>query len=65
VETLAGDPRLADSHLFHAVRADLLRRLDDPAAAAAYACALELAATAPERRFLARRLAELELPAAD
>ncbi len=48
---------------FHSARADLLRRLgrtDD--AAAAYECALELAEEGPERRFLARRLAELSEP---
>jgi RNA polymerase sigma-70 factor, ECF subfamily len=47
-------------HLLHAARADLLRRegrLD--AAAASYARALELAGNAAERRFLARRLAEV------
>ena len=47
-------------HLFHAARADLLRRegrLSE--AAAAYRRALELAGTEPERAFLARRLHEL------
>ena len=47
-------------HLFHAARADLLRRegrLSE--AAAAYRRALELAGTEPERAFLARRLREL------
>jgi len=51
---------LRDYHLFHAARADLLRRLgrrDD--AAAAYEKALALARTAPDRRHLARRLAGL------
>jgi RNA polymerase sigma-70 factor (ECF subfamily) len=48
-------------HYLHSVRADLLRRLDRPAEArAAYARALELVHSEPERRFLARRLAELE-----
>jgi RNA polymerase sigma-70 factor (ECF subfamily) len=47
-------------HYFHAARADLLRRLGRPAEArAAYERALELAHSAPERRFLARRVAEL------
>jgi RNA polymerase sigma-70 factor (ECF subfamily) len=50
---------LAGFHLFHATRADLLRRLDrHEDAAAAYARAYELAPTAPERTFLGRRLAE-------
>jgi len=47
-------------HYFHAVRADLLRRLDRPAdARAAYERALELAHSEPERRFLSGRLAAL------
>ena len=48
---------LDEYHLFHATRADLLRRLgrrDD--AAASYRRAIDLAPTAPERRFLQRRL---------
>jgi RNA polymerase sigma-70 factor (ECF subfamily) len=45
----------------HATRADFLRRLERPAEArAAYRRALELTRSAPERRFLERRLAELE-----
>jgi RNA polymerase sigma-70 factor (ECF subfamily) len=45
----------------HSTRAELLRRLDRPDdAAAAYRRALELTHTEPERRFLERRLAELE-----
>jgi RNA polymerase sigma-70 factor, ECF subfamily len=44
----------------HAARADLLRRLDRPdEARAAYARALELTHSEPERRFLARRMGEL------
>ncbi len=51
---------LASYHLFHAARADLLRRLDRRAeAAAAYREALALVGSEPERRFLTRRLAEL------
>jgi RNA polymerase sigma-70 factor (ECF subfamily) len=43
-------------HLFHAIRADLLRRLGrDAEAAAAYDAALACAGSEPERRFLARR----------
>ena len=42
-------------YLFHAVRADLLRRLDRPTdAAAAYAAALALTANDAEREFLTR-----------
>ena len=45
---------------FHSTRADLLRRLGRAEEArAAYERALELAHTAPERRFLERRLAEV------
>jgi len=46
---------------FHAARADFLRRLDRTAEARrAYERALELARSDPERRFLERRLAELD-----
>jgi RNA polymerase sigma-70 factor, ECF subfamily len=49
-------------HLVHAVRADLLRRLDRRAEAErAYAAAVELAGNGAERAFLERRLAELGL----
>ena len=59
VEKLVGDSAMEGFHLFHATRADLLRRLDRHTdAAAAYARAHDLAPTAPERTFLARRLAE-------
>jgi RNA polymerase sigma-70 factor (ECF subfamily) len=48
-------------HLLPASRADLLRRLERwPEAAAAYRRALALVANHPERRFLARRLGEVE-----
>jgi RNA polymerase sigma-70 factor (ECF subfamily) len=51
--------RLADNHLFHAARADLLRRLDRHAeAAGAYRTALRLVIQPAERRFLERRLKE-------
>jgi RNA polymerase sigma-70 factor (ECF subfamily) len=52
---------LEDYHLAHAARADLCRRLGRTAEArASYERALELARQEPERRFLARRLGELE-----
>ena len=52
--------RLAEYHLLHATRADLLRRLGrDEEAAAAYRRAHELAANPAERAFLERRLREL------
>ncbi len=47
-------------HLAHSARADLCRRLGrTPEARASYRRALELTRQEPERRFLARRLAEL------
>jgi RNA polymerase sigma-70 factor (ECF subfamily) len=47
-------------HVFHAVRADLLRRLGrDAEAAAAYAAAIELATEAPERAYLRSALAAI------
>jgi RNA polymerase sigma-70 factor (ECF subfamily) len=52
---------LADYHLAHSARADLYRRLGDKAEArAAYERALALTRQEPERRFLERRLNELE-----
>jgi RNA polymerase sigma-70 factor, ECF subfamily len=52
---------LARHHLFHAVRADLLRWLGRSAeAAVAYDAAIALAGNAAERDFLRRRRAELE-----
>jgi RNA polymerase sigma-70 factor (ECF subfamily) len=54
------DP-LAGYHLWHAARADLLRRLGRRGeAAAAYRAALTHVGSAPERRFLEGRLAEVE-----
>jgi len=47
-------------HLFHAIRADLLRRLDrDAEAAAAYRAAIARTDNVAERRFLERRLADV------
>jgi RNA polymerase sigma-70 factor (ECF subfamily) len=52
---------LESYHLFHAVRADFLRRLDRPAdAAAAYSAALRLAGNAADRRFLEARVRDAE-----
>jgi RNA polymerase sigma-70 factor (ECF subfamily) len=51
---------LGEYHLFHAARADLLRRIGKTKQAiAAYRSALALVGSEPERRFLQRRLAEL------
>jgi RNA polymerase sigma-70 factor (ECF subfamily) len=52
--------RLERMHLYHAIRADLLRRLGrDAEAATAYDAAIERAGNAAERAFLERRRAEL------
>ena len=52
---------LGNYHVFHAVRADLLRRLGRrQEAAAAYDAAVALAGNAPERAFLERRRAEVD-----
>ena len=51
---------LADHHMFHSVRADLLRRLARPAEAAAeYEAAIALVGNAAERALLQSRLASL------
>jgi RNA polymerase sigma-70 factor, ECF subfamily len=61
VEALEASGALAGYHLLPATRADLLRRLDRRTdAAAAYREALDLAATDAERRYLQRRLGEIE-----
>ena len=60
IDALLARGELTDYHLAHAARADLCRRLGHRVEArAAYAHALELTRQEPERRFLARRLAEL------
>jgi RNA polymerase sigma-70 factor, ECF subfamily len=60
VDELAAGGELTAYYLLPATRADLLRRLGRwPDAAASYRQALELAPTEPERRYLARRLAEV------
>ncbi len=61
VDGLVADGRLDDYVYLHATRADLLRRLDRRSeAATAYRRALALATNATERRFLERRLSEVE-----
>jgi RNA polymerase sigma-70 factor, ECF subfamily len=53
---LLGDLQLDSYHLFHAIRADLLRQLGrDPDAALAYAAAIALTSNDAERAFLQRR----------
>src|SRR5262245_18273424 len=59
IDALAGD--LDGYHLLHAARADLLRRIGSPAEAAkSYERALALVANESERRFLERRLREVQ-----
>ena len=61
IEQLEAGGELRGYHLLPATRADLLRRLGRlDKAAAAYRQALSLAPTEAERRFLARRLAEVD-----
>jgi RNA polymerase sigma-70 factor (ECF subfamily) len=65
VDALAATGALDRYHLLHAARADLLRRLGSRAEAArSYARALELATNDSERRFLERRLREVQSPQA-
>jgi RNA polymerase sigma-70 factor, ECF subfamily len=60
LDSLAAGGKLAGYHLLPAARADMLRRLGQHAGAAdAYAQALALAGTDAERRYLARRQAEV------
>lgn len=61
IDALLARGDLADYHLAHAARADLCRRLGRKAEArAAYVRAFSLTEQEPERRYLARRLAELD-----
>ena len=54
-------PELDSYHLFHATRADLLRRIGAfEAAAQSYTQALQLVTNDSERRFLERRLNEVQ-----
>ena len=61
IDELVASGELDDYHLLHAARADLLRRLgSNDEAAASYESALKLATNDGERRFLERRLRELQ-----
>ena len=63
VDALLERGELADYRLAHAARADLNRQLGRSAAArAAYEQALALTRQEAEKRFLQRRLAELNAP---
>jgi RNA polymerase sigma-70 factor (ECF subfamily) len=61
VDELVADGGLDRYHLLHAARADLLRRLGSvDEAARSYTRALELVTNAAERRYLERRLSEVQ-----
>jgi RNA polymerase sigma-70 factor (ECF subfamily) len=61
IDELLAREQLSGYHLAHSARADLCRRLGRiPEARASYEKALALASQEPDRRFLARRLAELK-----
>ncbi|MEV0028270.1 sigma-70 family RNA polymerase sigma factor [Nocardia sp. NPDC050793] len=61
LDEVADDPRLAGTHLVPATRADLLRRAGRRREAAdSYRAAWDVAGNEQVRRFLARRLAEVE-----
>jgi RNA polymerase sigma-70 factor (ECF subfamily) len=61
IDDLIARGELTDYHLTHAARADLCRRLGRSAEArTAYERAHSLARQEPERRFLERRIAELQ-----
>jgi RNA polymerase sigma-70 factor (ECF subfamily) len=63
IDALAATGELDGYHLMHAARADLLRRLGAKAeAASSYTRALELVTNESERRFLERRLREVQPP---
>jgi RNA polymerase sigma-70 factor, ECF subfamily len=62
IEDLLERKELADYYLAHSARAELCRKLGQLVEArASYEKALALARQEPERRFLARRLAELKI----
>ena len=61
IDTILAQGDLGNYHLIHAARADLCRRLGRTSEArAAYERALSLAQQEPERRFLEKRLSELQ-----
>ena len=61
IDDLLAREQLSNYHLAHSARADMCRRLGRiPEARASYEKALALASQDPDRRFLARRLAELK-----
>lgn len=66
IESLAASDHLESYHLLHATRADLLRRMGEFAESAkSYQRALELVTNDSERRFLERRLREVQAAGAE
>lgn len=62
IEAVGASGKLDQYYLFHAARADLLRRLDRfREAEEAYRCALELSANQVEQKYVRRRLEELRI----
>jgi RNA polymerase sigma-70 factor (ECF subfamily) len=65
IDGLAAGERLENYHLLHAARADLLRRMGRAAdAVQSYRRALELVTNTSERRYLQRRLQEVQIVSA-
>jgi RNA polymerase sigma-70 factor (ECF subfamily) len=65
IEELGSTGELDSYHLYHAARADILRRMDERSRALeAYKRALSLTTNAVERRYLRRRMAELGVESA-
>jgi RNA polymerase sigma-70 factor (ECF subfamily) len=61
IESIRARGELGEYHLLWAARADLMRRMERWAEAAdSYRAALALAKAEPERRFLSRRIREVE-----
>jgi RNA polymerase sigma-70 factor (ECF subfamily) len=61
VDEAGATGKLSQYYLFHAARADLLRRLNQlPEAAMAYSRALELTTNRVEQEYVRRRLREVE-----
>jgi len=61
IDSLVADGNLEDYHLLHAARADMLRRIGSSnEAARSYSRALALVTNNSERRFLERRLREVQ-----
>jgi RNA polymerase sigma-70 factor, ECF subfamily len=61
LDRLGGATGIDGYHVYHAARADLLRRAERHAESAGYyARAIELCTNAAERRYLERRLRELQ-----